>query len=298
MISNKSAKSHARIIVFLTAVFLLFTAVQLPLLAQQNVSDVTVDKDVPYVPTPDKVVDKMLDMADVQSGDYVIDLGSGDGRIVINAAKRGASGHGFDIDPTRVSEARLNAKKENVSDRVVFERGDIFEQDFSQASVITMYLLPGVNVRLRSDLLNHLEPGTRIVSHDYGLGDWEADRHVTITDDSFTGSHEIYYWVVPAQVEGLWETTVDDKDFRLQFNQNYQEVEATLQADYAKTLSVQEASVHGERVEVVVEGNGVRYLMNGRVKSNDDEKFISGTVQLHQGESSKTVNRWTAQRPN
>ncbi len=119
------------------------------------------DLDVPYVPTPNKVVEKMLDLADVNAGDYVIDLGSGDGRIVIAAAKRGATGHGIDLDPDRISEARANAASSEVNDKVMFMEANIFNTDFSNASVITMYLLPTVNEKLRPELLEKLEPPRR-----------------------------------------------------------------------------------------------------------------------------------------
>jgi SAM-dependent methyltransferase len=148
--------------------------------------------DVPYVPTPQVVVDKMLELADVKSGDYVIDLGSGDGRIPITAAKRfGTKGLGVDLNPIRVQEATANAANAGVQDKVEFRRQNLFETDFSKATVLTMYLLPDVNKRLRPRILRELAPGTRVVSHSFDMGDWMPDEKVTVE------GRTIYMWVVP-----------------------------------------------------------------------------------------------------
>lgn len=152
--------------------------------------------DVPYVPTPMTVVDTMLDMARVRAADRVYDLGCGDGRIVIRAAQRfGAQGVGVDLDPQRVKEARANAAKAGpeVTRRVRFEVGDVFEFDFSAATVVTMYLLPSVNLKLRPRLLRELKPGTRIVSHDFHMGDWEPEQTREV------GNSTVYFWTVPSQ---------------------------------------------------------------------------------------------------
>ena len=149
-------------------------------------------RDVPFVPTPEAVVAKMLEVAKVGPQDVVYDLGSGDGRIVIAAAKKhGARGVGIDIDPERVKEARANAKKAGVSGKVEFRQEDLFKADFSEATVVTMYLLTGVNLQLRPKLLQELKPGTRIVSHAFDMGDWKpAATHKV-------GTSTVYYWVVP-----------------------------------------------------------------------------------------------------
>ena len=152
--------------------------------------------DVPYVPTPESVVAKMLELAKVIKTDVVYDLGSGDGRIVITAAqKHGARGVGYDIDPQRIKEANANAQAAGVTNRVRFVQGDLFQADLSEASVVTLYLLPDINLKLRPKLLKELKPGTRIVSHNYGLGDWDPIRTETI--DTGTGEHLVFYWVVP-----------------------------------------------------------------------------------------------------
>ncbi|HEY5885585.1 MAG TPA: class I SAM-dependent methyltransferase [Pyrinomonadaceae bacterium] len=152
--------------------------------------------DVPYVPTPESVVAKMLELAKVNKNDMVYDLGSGDGRIVITAAqKHGARGVGYDIDPQRITEANANARTAGVTDRVRFVQGDLFQADLSEASVVTLYLLPEINLKLRPKLLKELKPGTRIVSHNYGLGDWDPIRTETV--NTGTGEHIVFYWVIP-----------------------------------------------------------------------------------------------------
>jgi len=149
-------------------------------------------RDVPFVPTPERVVEKMLEVAKVGPKDVVYDLGSGDGRIVIAAArKHGARAVGIDIDPERIKEARDNARRAGVSDRVEFRQEDLFKADFSEATVVTMYLLSGVNQRLRPKLLAELKPGTRLVSHAFDMGDWKP------TQTHKVGTSTVYYWVVP-----------------------------------------------------------------------------------------------------
>jgi ribosomal protein L11 methylase PrmA len=148
--------------------------------------------DVPYVPTPEPVVNAMLKLAQVKRGDVLYDLGSGDGRIVIAAAKRyGVRGTGVDIDPRRIDEANANARKAGVAGRVRFLNRDLFAIDFSEATVVTLYLLPRINLQLRPKLLAELRPGTRIISHGFDMGDWQPERVVEV------GSSTIYLWIVP-----------------------------------------------------------------------------------------------------
>ena len=165
---------------------------------------------MPYVPTPQVVVERMLEIAKVGPDDYVIDLGSGDGRIVVTAAKKfGARGFGVDLNPTRIDEANENARKAGVTDKVAFYQRDLFETDLDQASVITMYLLPRVNLELRPKILD-LKPGTRIVSHDFSMDDWKPDLHEELeAKDKYGGSggrSDIYFWIVPAKVAGTWQS--------------------------------------------------------------------------------------------
>ncbi|TXK50542.1 class I SAM-dependent methyltransferase [Pontibacter qinzhouensis] len=148
--------------------------------------------DVPYVPTRQVVVDAMLDLAKVSANDVLFDLGCGDGRIVITAAqKHGATGTGVDIDPDRIKEANENAKKANVSDKVNFVEGNLFEMDFSKATVVTLYLLPDINLKLRPQLMKQLKPGTRVVSHAFEMGDWKPEQTVNV--DGAT----LYLWTIP-----------------------------------------------------------------------------------------------------
>jgi len=152
--------------------------------------------EVPYVPTHEKIVDEMLKVAKVGKNDVLYDLGSGDGRIPITAAKRwGTRGVGVDIDPERVKEARENATKAGVADKVKFMQQDLFDTDIKEATVVTLYLLPDINLRLRPKLLADLKPGTRVVSHNYDMGDWKPLKTLTVKLPD--GEHTVYYWVVP-----------------------------------------------------------------------------------------------------
>jgi len=184
---------------------------------------------VPYVPTPQEVVERMLETAKVGPGDYLIDLGSGDGRIVITAAKKhGARGFGVDLNPERIKQSNENARLAGVTGKVAFQQRDLFETDLSPATVITMYLLPRVNVDLRPKLLE-LAPGTRMVSRDFDMGDWKADTHVTVdVKDKYggaPGTSDIFYWVVPARAAGAWQwqTVVAGKpqSYEIRLDQKY-----------------------------------------------------------------------------
>jgi SAM-dependent methyltransferase len=177
----------------------LILVVALPACAQAPETQAPAKKalDVPFVPTPEAVVAEMLKVAKVGRDDIVYDLGSGDGRIVIAAARTyGARGTGIDLDPDRVAEATANAQKAGVADRVQFIEGDIFDADIREATVVTLYLLPAINLKLRPKLLSELKPGTRIVSHNFDMGDWVPEK--TIRVDTPNGQHTVYYWVVPA----------------------------------------------------------------------------------------------------
>jgi ubiquinone/menaquinone biosynthesis C-methylase UbiE len=160
------------------------------LLAAQTVSQR--DPDVPFVPTPNEVVSAMLKLADVKKSDTLYDLGCGDGRIVITAAQKfGARAVGVDINPERIQDATQNAQKAGVGNRVSFRQGDLFEADIKDATVVTLYLLPSVNLKLKPKLLADLKPGTRIVSHDFNMGDWKPEKELEV------GYSRIYLWIVP-----------------------------------------------------------------------------------------------------
>ncbi|SMO42213.1 class I SAM-dependent methyltransferase [Fodinibius sediminis] len=264
----------------LAGILLIYT---LPLSAQ--------DLDVPYVPTPNEVVEKMLDLAEVQSDDYVIDLGSGDGRIVIAAAKRGASGHGIDLDPKRIAEARKNATMAEVDDKVMFKQQDIFETDFREASVITMYLLPSVNKKLRPRLLDELRPGTRLVSHSFDMGDWEPDQEVTLSSESSNRTHSIFYWVVPAKVDGSWQWSAENTTFNMNIDQKYQEIIVSLKDENGTSYDIQDKKLEGERITFQALNGNERFVYSGRISGDN----IEGTMQ-HHSTNDKTVSDWSATR--
>lgn len=177
--------------------------------------------DVPYVPTPQNVVDTMLKVAGVSRRDFLIDLGCGDGRIPVTAAKRfGTKGFGVDLNPVRVREAKENASKNGVQNLVTFVQGDLFETDISKATVISMYLLPTVNLKLRPFVLN-LKPGTRIVSHDFDMGDWKADKVEKLDYKT------VYFWIVPAKVAGSYAVKAGKQMFDLKLEQKFQEITGT-----------------------------------------------------------------------
>ena len=155
--------------------------------------DLESKKIVPFVPSPQEVVDKMIELADVQKDDVVYDLGSGDGRIVITAAKKGAKAVGFDIDPQLVKESRENSRKAGVEDRAEIRNQDILTVDLSPASVVTMYLLPDVNLKLKPNLLRQLKPGSRVVSHAFDMGDWKPDKTERVN------GRTVYLWTIPAK---------------------------------------------------------------------------------------------------
>jgi precorrin-6B methylase 2 len=180
-------------------------------------------KDVVWVPTPQAVVDKMLDMARVTKNDVVMDLGSGDGRTVITAAKRGARAFGIEYNPDMVDLSVRNAKEAGVSDRATFIKADLFETDLAKAQVITMFLLPSINMKLRPKILD-LTPGTRIVSNTFTMEDWQADQTETVTDGCSSSWCTALLWIVPAKVAGTWNTP----NGALILTQNFQMISGTL----------------------------------------------------------------------
>jgi hypothetical protein len=232
------------------------------------------------VPTPPEVVERMLQMADVRAGDFVIDLGSGDGRIAIAAAGKGARALGVDIDPQRVREARDNARKSGVEDKVAFRQENLFETKIGEATVVTMYLLPDVNMRLRPRLLDELKPGTRVVSHAFNLVDWAPDRHDKI------GYRNIFMWVVPAKVAGRWQVQSEGESFTLTLEQRFQRIEGSAQTG-GKTVRIGNASLHGTEIAFDL-ADGRRF--RGRVAG---ERMQSLPVDAG---AESTVKSWHASR--
>jgi hypothetical protein len=218
-------------------------------------------KDVVWVPTPQALVDKMLDMAKVTPQDVVMDLGSGDGRTVITAAKRGAKAIGVEFDPNMFALSKANAAKEGVTDKASFINGDLFEQDLSQATVITMFLLPQINMKLRPKILD-LRPGTRVVSNSFDMGDWVADETETVGGDCSSWCTALL-WIVPAKVEGTWNLAKG----KLTLKQSFQALTGTFDAG-GQSVPV-EGKLHG--VDITFTAGGTQY--SGHVNGNS----IQGT---------------------
>jgi SAM-dependent methyltransferase len=233
-------------------------------------------KDVVWVPTPQALVEKMLDMAKATPADYVIDLGSGDGRTVITAAKRGIKALGIEYNPDMVELSKKNAAKEGVGDKATFVRGDIFESDFSQATVITLFLLPSLNQKLRPIILK-MKPGTRVVSNTFDMGDWQADQTVQATGDC-SSYCRAYFWLVPAEVGGKWQTAQGE----LELEQKYQVLTGTLKGDNIN------AQVNGKMIGDLVTFTAGAVLYTGKVNGDT----IEGTARGWDGES-----KWQAARP-
>ena len=216
--------------------------------------------DAPYVATDYEVVDAMLAMAEVRPDDFVIDLGSGDGRILIAAARsHGARGLGVDIDPARVREATNNAGAARVADRVQFRRQDLFETPLREADVLTLYLTQDVNLRLRPRILAEMRPGARVVSHDFDMGDWRADQRQRI------GTATTYLWVVPARVRGRWRLTAGDRSATLDLQQRYQELSGRVATGSGEGGRVEQGQVLGDRIRFIVDLGDGRRVFEGRV---------------------------------
>jgi SAM-dependent methyltransferase len=257
------------------------------------------DGTVPYVQTPMEIVERMLRMAEVKKDDYLIDLGSGDGRIVIEAAKRGARGLGVDLDPELVKHAAENARKAGVEDKVQFLTKDIFETDLTAATVVAFYLLPDFNAKLLPRLLK-LKPGTRIVSHDGGIGDWPPDERLEMRTPEkpvgVGGVSRVELWIVPADARGAWTSELPVHGGRWQFaiKQKYQELDIDVAAQ-GRDLLVRNSRLRGEEIKVIVTG-----IVNGRawhhyfVGTLKDDR-ISGEVTISDGNNKRSFP-WTANR--
>jgi len=222
--------------------------------------------DVVYVPTPRQTVDRMLQISEVGSADYVIDLGSGDGRIAVAAGRRGARALGVDLDPARIRDAEFNAKRAGVTDRVSFRLENLFETDLTPATVLTLYLLPSINVKLRPKILS-LRPGTRVVSHDFTMGDWKPD----LTE---TSNGRIHMWVVPAPIAGKWRLRAGNRSFDLTIDQTYQEFRGTANAD-DRALALRNTRLRAASIEFTFDIDGQSATLRG-VVSGDRMQGHSG----------------------
>lgn len=234
--------------------------------------------DVPYIKTPDAVVDRMLEMGRVGASDVLIDLGSGDGRIPIAAAgKFGTAGLGVDLDPARTKEATEAAKQAGVAEQVKFRTENLFDTDLSKATVITMYLFPEINLRLRPELLK-LKPGTRIVSHAFHMDEWTPERHDVVA------GNDIFLWTVPAKVQGLWRVAVPGhRDYVLRVWQQFDKIQGTATTIDEHSIPVLNMQLHGAEI---------RYTLN----TFDGEFSFTGTVEGSKMHGSGTVGEWKAEK--
>ena len=239
-------------------------------------------KDVIWVPTPEELVEAMLDVAHVTPNDFVIDLGSGDGRIAIAAAKRGAHSLGIEYNPDMVALSRQNAIEAGVADKAAFREADIFATDFSQATVITMYLLPDLNYRLRPKILE-MKPGTRVVSHSFDMKDWEPDQTVSFEYRS------AYLWIVPANVAGTWASSAAGANAELTLNQTFQKFDGVLKIS-GRDLPLKNAKLEGDKISFAVdETSAITREYSGRISGD----VITGTVKVPGG----PPVAWSAKRP-
>ncbi len=247
--------------------------------------------EVPYVPTPDNVVAEMLRLAEVNKNDVLYDLGCGDGRIVITAASQlGCRGVGIDIDPQRIRESRGNAAQAGVDDRVEFLEMDLFEAEINPATVVTLYLLSEVNLRLRPKLLQELRPGTRVVSHDFDMNSWKFDKtsfiehryddYLPVVDtrivDNYWDKHHLFLWIIPANVSGEWRWNLPKisgkKQYMLKLEQEFQEVAGKASEDSSLVpLDIKDGKIVGNKLEFSLESR-----IKGRKKKLIFEGFVDG----------------------
>ncbi|HKW36561.1 MAG TPA: methyltransferase domain-containing protein [Burkholderiales bacterium] len=265
-----------------------------------SAQDALKELDTPYVPTPQVVVDRMLDMAGLKAGETVIDLGSGDGRIMIEAAsKYGARGFGVEIDPKLVVLSNERAAQAGVADRVQFLQQDLFKTDFHEANVLTLYLLPDVNLALRPKILAELRPGARVVSHDYGMGDWRPDAQETIpAPDKKVGvrkESQVFLWTVPAKVDGEWSFDLSSgtksRTTRLVLKQKFQDVAGTVELTGKGNVRLSGGRVSGDELRLTLPAGAVGrgpVEMVGRVNGDT----LAGTLQR----AGREVATWSAVR--
>jgi SAM-dependent methyltransferase len=265
-------------------------------LAGQEKSAAARTPDVHFVPTDTTKVREMLTAANVTARDTVYDLGCGDGRFVITAVKKYHAQRGVcvDIDPVRIKESKSNADTAGVTKKIEFVEGDLFEQDLSPATVITLYLLPSLNERLRPKLFREVRPGTRIVSNAFDMGDWKADRTMTIKTNSGMQSYA-YLWIIPADVSGQWRLTTQGgsaKEYTLDVKQKYQEVSGTTTAG-GQAAPLGSFSVKGDQISFTLGDGANRTEFTGTV--SDDK--ASGTAKGKGGSSWSAVRTKPGERP-
>jgi hypothetical protein len=249
----------------------------------------------PYVPTPQIVVDQMLNLASVGPKDFLVDLGSGDGVIVLTAARQfNARGYGVEIDPVLVKQSNAEAKRLGLDERVAFHVQDVFKADLSKATVITLYLLPAMMINLRAKIFTEARPGTRVVSHDYSFDDWHPDDQLVLDvpeKEKINGVPKatLLLWIVPAKVAGKWQVEVDaGEQYELNLRQSYQNVTGSANLAEGRVAKISQAGLRGNAIEFAVMDGGVRRQFRGTVSGES----IQGTVTLSGGRTA----RWTAKR--
>jgi ubiquinone/menaquinone biosynthesis C-methylase UbiE len=248
--------------------------------------------DVPYVPTKYPVVDAMLSLANVQKTDTLIDLGCGDGRIVVAAAQKcGARAIGVDIDPDRIQESHENAANAGVKDHVKFIQGDLFQAEIREASVVSLYLLTSVNLKLRPRLIRELRPGTRVVSHSFGMDDWKPDDTKEVMVDEI--SHDVFLWIIPANASGTWKWTMAEPktSWEMNIEQLFQKISGSLSVSGA-SASLKDAVLTGDKIKFTADRQ-----VNGKTVSFDFEGVVRGhTIAGKVLQNGKELGEWKASR--
>jgi SAM-dependent methyltransferase len=270
--------------------------------------------DVPFVPTPDEVVMEMLKMANVDKDDVLYDLGCGDGRIVITAVKKfGCRGVGIDIDAQRIKESRENATKARITDKVKFIQEDLFKAEISEATVVTLYLLSEVNLRLRPKLFQELRPGTRVVSHEFSMGKWEPDVSSSVKTEKapvidfwdqnledYWNTHNVLFWIIPANVTGTWELTIPDisvpKTLTLKLNQEFQQVKGkAFEGTSEIPLSIENGKIKGDKLHFTLEKKLRGRTQSMHLEGTAKDHIMKGTMKI-EGNPGREEIRWKAKR--
>ena len=274
--------------------------------------------EVPFVPTPNEVVAEMLRMANVGKDDVLYDLGCGDGRIVITAVKKfGCRGVGVDIDPNRIKECRENAREAGVSDSVQFILMDLFEVDLSEATVVTLYLLPQVNIRLRPKLLRELNPGTRVVSHEFNMGDWESDATSEMETEDYRDlyqedpwdlnffydsiRHLVFFWIIPGDAKGTWTITIPDtavkNQITLNLDQEFQKIKGNALAGAIPLhLIIQDNKINGDKLRFTIERNAAEHTERMHFEGIVKGDIMTGTLKIENTPGKEKIKeaKWTA----
>jgi SAM-dependent methyltransferase len=270
--------------------------------------------DVPFVPTPEVVVMEMLKMANVGKNDVLYDLGCGDGRIVITAARKfGCRGVGIDIDPQRIKESRENAEKAGVSNKVKFKEENLFTADISEATVVSLYLLSEVNLRLRPRLFQELAPGTRVVSHEFSMGRWEPEVSTSVKTgekpvsnywdkdvEDYWNTHNVHFWIIPANVTGTWELTIPDislpKMLTMKFEQEFQQVKGkAFEGASEIPLSIEDGKIKGNMVHFTLQRKLRGRTQNMHFEGTVKDHIMNGTVEI-EGNPGKEKIKWKGKR--